>query len=66
MVWQLAHLEEVLPHFLLVGFKQDQVVRLEKHLEDGHYMVVINGSEEHVSQAHVLLHTHDEHEELHK
>jgi len=49
-----------------VGFKQDQVVRLEKHLEDGHYMVVINGSEEHVSQAHVLLHTHDEHEELHK
>jgi Na+/H+ antiporter NhaC len=49
-----------------VGFKQDQVVKFEKHLEDGHYLVVINGSDEHISQAHILLHGHDEHEELHK
>jgi hypothetical protein len=49
-----------------VGFKQDQVVKLKKHLEIGHYMVVINGSDKHVSQAHVLLHSQDEHEKLHK
>ena len=48
-----------------IGFKQDQVVRYQKHLEHGNYMVVVNGPTEHIKEAHDLLHTHNDHLELH-
>lgn len=48
-----------------IGFKKDQVVRYKKHLEEGNYMVVINGPDEDIKLAHKLLHTHDDHLELH-
>jgi len=47
-----------------LGFKKDQVVRFDKHLEKGHYLVIVDGEEDHIDLAHKILHTHDEHLEL--
>ncbi|MBD80728.1 MAG: hypothetical protein CL840_17570 [Crocinitomicaceae bacterium] len=48
-----------------IGFKKDQVVRYKKHLEEGNFLVVINGPENHIELAHEILHTHADHLELH-
>lgn len=50
--------------FVSLGFRQDQIVRYEKHLKTGNFLVVVNGPEEDIKKAHQLLHTHDEHVEL--
>ncbi|MCB0481586.1 MAG: hypothetical protein KDC83_09145 [Flavobacteriales bacterium] len=50
--------------FVSLGFREDQIVRYKRHLENGHYMVVVNGSEEDIKLAHKVLNTHQEHIEL--
>ena len=51
--------------FVSLGFRKDQVVRYEHHLENGHYLVVVNASEEDINKSNNLLHKHADHLELH-
>jgi len=40
-----------------MGFRKDQVVRFDKHLENGNYLVIVDGEVDHIDQAHKILHT---------
>ncbi|MEZ4922010.1 MAG: general stress protein [Crocinitomicaceae bacterium] len=46
---------------LTVGIKHEDVVTYEKHLNEGRFLVIVNGSEEEIDRAENILHTHGTH-----
>ena len=44
-----------------IGFKEDSVVKYEKHLHEGKYLLLLSGSEQDVIKAEHILHTEGTH-----
>ena len=47
-----------------LGIKEDYVVKCNKHLDEGKYLVVVNGSSSEIERAKHILHTDGNHLEL--
>lgn len=47
-----------------IGIKKDQIVKIEKHIHEGKFFVVANGSPEEIEKAEHILHTNRTHLEI--
>lgn len=44
-----------------IGIRKDEVVKVEEHLKEGKFLVVVKGSEEEIEKAKQILHTEGTH-----
>ncbi|MEZ4936990.1 MAG: hypothetical protein R2799_05300 [Crocinitomicaceae bacterium] len=49
-----------------IGLKKEETVQFEKHLNNGRFLVIVNGSEREINLAETLLHGHGKHVEISK
>ena len=48
-----------------VGFHSDHIVKYEQHINEGRFLVIVNGTAEEIERAEHILHTEGTHLELH-
>lgn len=51
---------------LTLGLKKENTVEMEKHLNDGKFLIIVNGSEAEIDRAETILNSHGTHVKLSK
>ena len=47
-----------------IGIKKDQQLKIDKHINEGKFFIVVNGDKETIKKADEILHKHGTHKEL--